>query len=164
MIPNKQNGSSLIEVLISLGILAVGILGLSAMQSSSLRSNLNAYTRTQATIYSNDIIERMRANTLGMIADNYHNISANAAVSGCFSTGCTASDLATTDIFQWQTALAADFPQGWGVVCRDSSPEDGDPGSPACTGGADDLYAIKIWWDSDRDGLVELNSVLSFQP
>lgn len=58
----KQNrGFSLIEVLVTLVILAVGALGLAALQLTGMRSNYSAYQRTQVTIAVHDLVDRIHA-------------------------------------------------------------------------------------------------------
>jgi type IV pilus assembly protein PilV len=158
-----QSGTTLIEVLISLLILAVGLLGMTGLQTVSLRNTQSAYMRTQASIASNDIVERIRANQQGVESNSY-DANAGAATAACNTiAGCTAGQLAANDIAEWKAALAVDLPSGAGTVCADSSPEDGTPGTPACDG-LGNLYAVKIWWDEDRDGAAEKRFSLSFRP
>lgn len=158
-----QSGATLIEVLISLLILAVGLLGMTGLQTVSLRNTQSAYLRTQASIASTDIVERIRANLQGVEANNY-DTNAGAATAACNSiAGCSAGQLAANDIAEWKAALAADLPAGAGTVCSDATPEDGTPGTPACDG-LGNLYAVKIWWDEDRDGAAEKRFSLSFRP
>ncbi|MDS4020691.1 MAG: type IV pilus modification protein PilV [Candidatus Competibacter sp.] len=170
-------GFSLLEVLVALIVLSVGLLSLAGMQVIGLRTNHSAYMRTQATIQSYDIIDRMRANIRG-IRDGYYN---NPSVSGsagtqntaCESTsGCNSQQMAAHDLFRWNQAIADVLPNGVGVVCIDSTPEDGTPGAtsgaPACDGvGAANpevaMYAVKIWWNDDPSGNPLLFST-SFRP
>ncbi len=160
---HRQSGTTLIEVLISLLILAIGLLGMSGLQTVSLRSTQSAYLRTQASIASNDIVERVRANLQGVEANSYNNIDGEVTAACNTAVGCTFSELAGNDVAEWKAALAANFPAGVGTVCADSTPEDGTPAGPACDG-AGALYAVKIWWDEDRDGAAEKRFTLSFQP
>lgn len=159
----KYSGATLIEVLISLLILAIGLLGMTGLQTVSLRNTQSAYLRTQASIASNDIVERIRANLQGVEANNY-DANAGAATAACNTiAGCTAGQLAANDIAEWKLALAADLPSGAGTVCADSTPQDGTPAAPACDG-LGTQYAVKIWWDEDRDGAAEKLFSLSFRP
>lgn len=57
---HPRGGFTLVEVLIAIIILAVGILGLAALQMAGMRTNHSAYLRTQATIAAADLIDRMR--------------------------------------------------------------------------------------------------------
>ena len=158
-----QRGTTLIEVLISLLILAIGLLGMSGLQTVSLRNTQSAYLRTQASLNSNDVVERVRANLQGVEAGSYDGIDGAVTASCNTVDGCTPAQLAANDIAEWKVALAADLPAGTGTVCTDSTPEDGTPAAPACDG-LGNLYAIKIWWDEDRDGTAEKLFALSFQP
>jgi len=154
---------TLIEILVSLLILAIGMLGMAGLQTVSLRNTQSAYQRTQAAILSTDIVERVRANLQGVEGGNYNN-AAGAFTAACNSlAGCTAAQMAANDVAEWKQALAAALPEGEGTLCNDSTPEDGTPAAPACDG-VGDLFAIKIWWDSDRDGTPENLFSMSFQP
>ena len=73
-----QKGTTLIEVLITLVILAFGLLGIAALQLVSKRSNFEALQRTTAGALASDIIERMRANSGSL--DTYVNIPLSASI------------------------------------------------------------------------------------
>lgn len=163
LLPGSQQGTTLIEILISLLILAVGLLGMAGLQTVSLRNTQSAYQRTQATILSNDVVERIRANLQGAEAGNY-NGNAGTVNAACNTVaGCTPAQLAGNDIAEWNLALADNLPAGAGTVCADSTPDDGTAAAMACDGlGA--VYAVKIWWDADRDGTAEQRFSMSFQP
>lgn len=78
--PRQENqGFSLIEVLVSLLVLAIGLLGLAMLQTTGLHFTTNSYSRTQATYLAYDLAERMRANVTGFVAGNY---DVNAAKAG----------------------------------------------------------------------------------
>lgn len=169
-LPNKQGltrafivGTSLIEVLVSLLVLSGGLLGMAGVQAVSLRNNQSAYFRTQATTLTIDISERMRANKTGVDNGAYDNV-AGAATAACFTVGgCTATQMASQDILDWTAEVAAALPGGDAVVCLDSTGDDGTPAAPACDG-TGNVYAIKIWWDDDRDGTANARYVTTMQP
>jgi type IV pilus assembly protein PilV len=50
----------LVEVLVTIIVMAVGILGVAGLQLAGMRSNHSAYLRTQATMAASDLIDRMR--------------------------------------------------------------------------------------------------------
>lgn len=58
----KHHGFSLIEVLVSLIILAVGLLGLAGLQSHSSMMNQSSYYRGIATDLASDLADKIRAN------------------------------------------------------------------------------------------------------
>jgi len=57
----RAGGFSLIEVLVAMLVLAIGLLGLAALQAQGLRFNGEAFVRTQATVLAGDLIDRIRA-------------------------------------------------------------------------------------------------------
>jgi len=58
---NKQNGVGMIEVLITILITAVGLMGVAKMQTMALKSNHDAAQRSMAIYYAEDIVSRMRS-------------------------------------------------------------------------------------------------------
>lgn len=102
-----QRGFSLIEVLVTVLILAIGLLGLAGLQSTALRSNHSAYLRSQATVLAYDIIDRMRANRTAAL---------NGAYTVSWGGTLTGSSMAATDIGAWKANLAALLPLGDGRV------------------------------------------------
>jgi len=59
---NHTAGFSMIEVLITLFIVAVGLLGLGVTQTRLQMADFDAYQRGQALVLMNDILDRMNAN------------------------------------------------------------------------------------------------------
>jgi type IV pilus assembly protein PilV len=55
-------GVSLVETLVALLVLSFGLLGVAALQAHSLRHNLDAYHRSLATSFGNQLLDRLRAN------------------------------------------------------------------------------------------------------
>jgi len=127
VLPRRGSGFTLIEVLVTIVVVSVGLLGLAGLQIDSLRANMNSETRSKATLLANDIVERMRANLSGVNANAYSNITVNEAqcvtparLCGNTSTGtavnCTASEMATFDTWVWGCGTAAAGVQKSGVT------------------------------------------------
>jgi type IV pilus assembly protein PilV len=57
-----QRGSSLIEILVTLIIVAIGLLGLAATQAAMQTADVEAYQRAQALVLVNDMLDRINAN------------------------------------------------------------------------------------------------------
>lgn len=57
-----QQGSSLIEVLVTLVILMLGLLGLVGLMLQSQRSQMESYQRVQALVVLHDMVNRINAN------------------------------------------------------------------------------------------------------
>ena len=158
-----QSGFTLLEVLVSVFVLSIGLLGLASLQVTSLRNDQSAFMRTQATILAYDLADRMRANSNAVASGSYN--PANAAITtGCSTTsGCTNEEMAQTDLQEWLNGISAYLPAGEGWVCIDSTPNDGTgSGAPACDGSGSN-FAVKVWWDDERDGSKPLFAT-SFQP
>ena len=66
-----ETGASLLEVLISVLILSIGILGIAALQSVSLRNTASAEARSAAVVQSYAMFDMMRANRPAALAGNY---------------------------------------------------------------------------------------------
>lgn len=60
--PRSESGALMIEVLITIVILAIGLLGLMQMQGRLQKSEMESYQRTQALMLANDMAMRINAN------------------------------------------------------------------------------------------------------
>src|SRR3546814_3969485 len=67
----RMEGFGLIEVLVSMLILGVGILGMIGLQLNALQFNQTAAFRSHATFLAYDIADRMRANAPAALAGSY---------------------------------------------------------------------------------------------
>lgn len=141
-------GYAMLEVLISILIIAFGLLGLAGLQGTSIRNNHSAYLRNQATLYAYDIADRMRANRDGYVNGYYH-LGTAADTAACHPSGapsgCTAQEMAKYDLLVWGQLLGQ-LPGGVGIVCIDKTPGDGTFAAPLCDG-LGVQYVAKIWWD-----------------
>lgn len=139
-----NDGFTLIEVLIAIVVLAVGLIGLAGLQAASLGNNQSAYNRSQATQLAYDLADRMRANTAG-IATYTGFVGVPTAKPNCLTiAGCSPTDMAENDLFEWNTAVTTSLPNGVGTIAV-----------------AVGVYTITIGWDDDRDGNAANNP--SFQ-
>jgi type IV pilus assembly protein PilV len=152
-----QGGFTLLEILVAIVVLSIGLLGLASLQAVGLRTNQSAYLRSQATLLAEDMADRMRANNVAVQANAYDLPVANLSANCRTAAGCSANEMAQNDYAEWTATLAGVFPNGEGVVCIDSTPNDGaGAGNPACDGTAvvanNPVYTIKVWWDDyDRE-------------
>ena len=164
-----QAGFTLIEVMIAVLILSIGLLGLAGLQAAALQTNQSAFTRSQATAFAYDLADRMRANMPGVIAGNYNPANAELTNSCTTTGGCSSQELAEHDLAEWNALIASYLPMGAGTVCIDSTPEDGASAAAAACDGTGTQYAIKIWWDDNKDGVITVSAtdmerlVISFQ-
>ncbi len=117
---SRPYGFSLIEVLVSLLVLSIGLLGLAALQTTGLRFNSQSYQRTQAVLNAYDIIDRIRANPGGMTDGVYNDVNLSPApfITDCAAINCSTTLMADYDIGQWKESLGNLLPQGQGAICR----------------------------------------------
>ncbi len=106
----QTKGFSLIEVLVSMLVLGIGILGMVGLQLNAMKLNQTAGVRSQATFLAYDIADRMRANTPAALAGSYDiALTANAPLG---------TAIAARDLRAWKAALASQLPAGTGSVAR----------------------------------------------
>ncbi|WP_371186353.1 type IV pilus modification protein PilV [Thalassotalea maritima] len=108
----KQLGMTLIEALVAFFILAAGILGAISMEASVKKGSFDAMQRSLASSLAQDIIERMRANDgTGSFLTAYNGTFGSGALTQpanlCNNAAslCTAAQIATADLYQWEQAL-----------------------------------------------------------
>ena len=122
-----MRGATLIEVLVSLLVLSIGLLGVAALLSSGLRNNYSAHLRSQATVLAHDIVDRMRANRTAALGGSYDTALADKiTLSG-------GDPVFTTDLSEWKALLATSLPAGRGAISRSGS-----------------VVTITIEWDDSR--------------
>lgn len=179
----RQRGFTLLEVLIAVVVFSIGLLGIAGLQVAGMRYTHGSQLRAVATMQAENMAERIRANRAGA-RDNHYNVTGDmptAYPADCATEACTTAQLATFDLVTWNTgdeddrpdaANAQVLPSGDGVVCIDSTPDDGGPDDWAC----DDegiIYAVKLVWiertvgaddaGEDADGNVDADSATSQQ-
>ena len=162
----KQNGFTLLEVLITVILFSFGILGVAGMQMKTQKFNRSALFETQAVVIAHDMFERMRANVAGQREGFYH-LQTPTKHLACYKVqGCTSLQMAQTDMFEWNgtgtTNIATKLPGGQAVVCLDSTPHDGTASSPNCDNSGLD-YAVKIWWTDSTNTTRRSVSTAAFQ-
>lgn len=138
-----NSGFTLIEVLVTIIIVSIGLLGLAGLQIGGLRANMSSEARSKATLLANDIVERMRANLPGVEAGAYNIDSTETICAGdppvpfCSSTtgsddvppSCTETEMATFDVWTWgcdTSGVNNQLRNGTAtIICRDNNPGDG---------------------------------------
>lgn len=60
--PGNMRGVGLVEVLIAVLVMAIGVLGIAAMQATALRNSQSSIERAQAIMQTYTILDAMRAN------------------------------------------------------------------------------------------------------
>ncbi len=164
-----NRGATLIEVLISVLVLAVGILGLMGLQINGKRTTYEALQRSAAVSLAQDVMNRMRANpnvgSATFLDDNYD--TGGGAYTGdgvgggqvgdpptdcaAAGAGCTPVQLAAFDLSNWEAQLddavtSNGLVNPTGCIDIDTSAADGS------------LVTVMVAWESrvdlDQDPLI----------
>lgn len=100
-----QHGATLLEILVTLVLTAIGLLGMASIQARSINDNYDAAANSRAMFLVTDLAERMRANMPGVWAGNYqrNSMSGSLVSSGanCRASDCTAATMASFDLAEW---------------------------------------------------------------
>ena len=108
----NYQGFGLIEILVSMLLLNIGLLGLMGLQTLGLQAERSAFFRTSASLISTDAVERIRANRTGFVASDYSSATSEANDS-CFKrAGCSSKALAQTDLYELSIRAAEELPYG----------------------------------------------------
>lgn len=131
-VSRPQRGFSMIEVLVTLVILAMAMLGSAGLQAYAMKTGQGGQFRNQAAFLVADMVERMEANkTKSVSASGY--ASALSSSVDCSSNSCSPDDLAAYDVTQWKAAILAVLPEGTGTVTQTAA------GNPS-------TYTVTINW------------------
>jgi type IV pilus assembly protein PilV len=131
-------GFSMIEVLVSVLVFALGMLGIAALQATALRNSQSAFERSQGVVETYSILDSMRANRDAALIGQY-----DLATWTCERPGT--ATLAGNDIGDWIDSLQANL---GGSAC----------GKIKCDS---DECVIEVRWDDSRgnDGVEEYTVV-----
>ena len=149
-----QRGFTLLEVLITVVIFSVGLLGIAGLQMTGMKHTHNSHLRSVATTQAIDMADRMRANMEGVQGGEYVKaFNCTTSSVDCASSPCTAAQLAEYDMCQWTSETTAALPGGalaGAAVCLDDSPAPTSAtknwvGSWECSD-TGNIFAIKIQW------------------
>jgi type IV pilus assembly protein PilV len=155
-----RRGFTLIEVLVALLVVALGLGGALAMHLRAQRAAFEAARMSDGVQVATALAERMRANRAVMAlpdaANPYLHFDYDAAAGppaptaeACYDAACTPDALARFDLDEIGARVAAGFPGGRIVCCRDGSgPDASGVPSWACDGAADAPVVIKLGWHS----------------
>lgn len=118
----KHSGSSLVEVMVALFVLAIGLMGILAMQTKSVQFNKSADTYTRAMTLANDIAERIRINPKNVAAYASTTLPqappTNCSTNNISAAACSASDLVNWDLYQWSETIKQSLPAGAGSIAQ----------------------------------------------
>ena len=159
-----QKGFTLIEILVTVFVLAFGLLGFAALQTEGVKNNRVAELRTEANQAAYNIADRIRANVAGAVNGSYVAAAAPGVGYNCetsfVANRCSSAQMANADLDRWFASLGDVLPSGTGAItCTDADAADAD----ACSRGS--LYSIDVTWEeSTRTGFATKTFSLDIQP
>ena len=164
----RQTGVGFIEVLITLFILAIGLLGVASLQFVGSMANRDAISRTQSELVAEQVAERLRAASRpaiagdGLVVNNgYFNannynfsslpcassdpytccLSLPSAIPNCEANSCTEAQMATYDSWALScSAIQTNRDVTLQVSCTDSRAGDTD----TCSAGSR-IHVMLTW-------------------
>ncbi|MDO8369751.1 MAG: type IV pilus modification protein PilV [Candidatus Nitrotoga sp.] len=143
-----QTGFAMLEVLVSLALIAIVLLGQAGLQSSALKLNKGATLRMQAVLLSDEITERIENNKVQAVSYEVAAASTPAAIgTDCATNSCTSTALASYDLALWQTRVAAALPGAtWQITRLPDTPSSGMS-----------TFTIVLTWQDRRDNANTVN-------
>ena len=106
----RARGFYLLEILITVLVLSIGLLGIGNLQLKSKRANFEASQRSIASLFAQEMLVRMRANPSAL--DIYTSggvgrmLTGSSMTTGSCTTNCTHTQLANFDLFQIEQSLS----------------------------------------------------------
>jgi len=179
----QQAGFSLIEVLISIFVLTLGVIGTAGMQLVAMRTSQQSSLQSAAVQLATEMADKMRSNSTQMNQadatnpflfshDSATDAQPDAPAGVCYvgEDECTAAEMAAFDIFEWTMRLR-ELPGGRVAICRDASPWSATDGALAwpCAYGAATAnnapFVIKVGWQGKNpDGSLIRDANRQFPP
>lgn len=157
---DKHSGFSLIEVMVTLTITVVGLVGLATLQLQANRATLDTGNRSQAVWITQDLINRIRANPEGNYDTNNEAVDCAAPARICvaFHNGnsrqaaqsCSAQQLAISDL--WEVACGTPATASTGTIRSSSANFIANPQLIINDSNADQRIEITLSWDSRTSG------------
>ena len=167
----RQRGLSMIELLVAVLVLAIGVLGITALQMVSLQNNRGALYRAEAVQLAYDMMDRIRANPVGAVPGQaYSGLGEGAgppAANDCLANDCSEAQMVAFDQAVWKCSLGDYNEDATCVALRGAGalpPEDDQPGLPEGDGsivvdGAGLVTITVVWTEPDgAPGTVVIDS------
>jgi type IV pilus assembly protein PilV len=147
----NSRGFTMIELLVSVVIMSVGVLGMAGLQMLSMQQNRSALLQGEATQLVNDILDRMRANP----DTSYDGVDIGddpVVTDSCIGNTCTENEMKDFDVAQWLCAInSVDESDGSTHTVCDTFGITGSlplgSGSVVLTG---DIYEVTVQWSDSQ--------------
>lgn len=177
---SDDRGFSLAEVLVSILVLTLGVIGAAGMQLTALRTTHQSALQTAALQLASEMADQMRANDSQLkLADSDNPFLAvdyrsavdkvpAAPATSCYATDCDGRELADFDIYEWEQRVRSQLPAGRVRICRDAKPWDSAARaltwSCSAAGNAASLVIKLGWQGKNPDGSLVRDAKKQFPP
>ena len=132
---SRQRGLTLIESMVALVVISIGLLGIAALQLTAMQMNSSALHQSKAVWAGYAMADRIRTNNI-RFAD-YSGIDTNDPYSqDCMSNPCNSGTIVTADAAEWADNMR-DLPSGRGQVTGNAS-----------------LLIVTVMWDDEGTGAI----------
>lgn len=148
----------MIELLVTLVIVSVGVLGVASLQIQSLQQNREAFFRAEATYLANGLIDRIRANPLQVYSLPID--QAPVSASSCVSINCASAEMASYDLAEWQCSIRSVNEAGATYsVCSQlgvigALPLGSGRVTPLLASATTSLYEVEVQWSADSNATI----------
>lgn len=130
-------GFTLLEVVITMAIMAVGLLGLASLQATMLQMSTSSAFRTKATNLAANIVDAMRVNRTEAVDNGAYITSIPDPLPDCSAVDLSSfTTIAQQDLVAWRNTLACTLPSGTGSIARDAT--------------TNNVFTITVQWDDSR--------------
>jgi type IV pilus assembly protein PilV len=143
MCRRAQNGFTLAEVLASVFLLALGVVGAAGMQLQALRTAQQSAFQTASLSLATEMADALRmslaASDAHPLLEEYLRLDfrswehASASTANCYLLPCSPSEFAEFNIGQWSQRFAAALPDARAKICLDMQSTESGSGRPGWT-------------------------------
>jgi type IV pilus assembly protein PilV len=127
---SRISGFTMIEVLITLIVLALGLLGVIGLQARGQQAELESYQRGQALVLLQDLVDRMNTNRAAAHSLSY--VTSSPVGGGGTLTDCSSLTGANYDLCDWGNQLNGAAEVTGGGTCTTSSGANSTTCSSTC--------------------------------
>ncbi len=130
---SQQRGVTIIESMIALLVISVGLLGIAALQLTSMKQNNTALQNSKAVWIAYTMADRVRANSNSFV--NYAGIDTTGDYNQeCTAAPCSALELVEADADDWVDEVSV-LPSGRGQIAGNAT-----------------TLTITVMWDDEGTG------------
>ena len=122
----NQNGVSLLEILVTIMVLSIGLLGIAGLQITSLKNTQRALLKTHVSLLVYDLTDIIRSNPDQVSKNFFDNIDTQSktfnSLPNCkLKEGCNSEDMANTEMKDWVDRMKDLLPEGNAAIIGDGA-------------------------------------------